>query len=106
LESLGKYFGANGFELVTCRMLERIIPRFQAAGLLPDRPAPAPAPAPVAAPVWTAQPDSKPTSIKGWNVVDGEPTTYTTRQLERLSAEDYRRALHIHTAAIVQPHRF
>jgi hypothetical protein len=94
LENLGAYFAKQGLQIITAGMIESLVDRYRACGLLPDRPEPEP----IAEPI-TERESAKPTQpevFEGWDLDSGEPRTFTRREVDRMSADEYRRVFRIY----------
>lgn len=93
VEQLGRYFDANGLQIVTAAMLGRLIERFREAGLLPD--APELQNARVPEPVEESEQPSGPEVHIGRDWQTGEKREYTEREVNRMSSEEFKRAFPI-----------
>jgi hypothetical protein len=97
LTTVTEYLQRNGIELADAEMFKRAAERLRAYGLLKERPVPereAPAPAPrVSKPKPAPAPSDD--RIDGYDLETGQPRKYTSYELDRLSAHDYRRALRL-----------
>lgn len=87
----------GGLKLLSAVQIERAYKRLNEFGLLKQRPAPAPKPAPAPRVNLSSAPEPpKATTLKddgsemGWDWTTGQPLTLTRRQVERLSATEYR----------------
>jgi hypothetical protein len=104
LERMSAYYGRNGLRIISSAMIDKAIERFREAALLPERPTPAPSqpyePKP-SVNLTIAAPTTK--LVDGWDLVSGEPRKWTPRELDRLSSEDYRRALRLYRADLELP---
>jgi hypothetical protein len=104
LEQVGAYFERNGLRIISAAMIANVIERFKEAALLPDRPTPAPSQPYMPKPsvnLTIAAPKTE--LIDGWDLVSGEPRKWTPRELDRLSADEYRRALRLYRADLELP---
>jgi hypothetical protein len=101
IKNIGQYFEQNGLQIVTSSMIARVIERYGEAGLLPDPPQPEPDPAPVPEPVPVIA--SEPELIDGYDLESGEPRKWKPRELDRLSADQYRRALRLYKQNLALP---
>lgn len=95
LGRLGAYFERNGLRLISAAMLEAALQRFDEVGLVPQIQVPAPkAQHPVR--IGSSTRSIEPEMIDGWDLVTGEPKKWTVRSLDKLSSEEYRRALRLY----------
>ncbi len=102
VDLLAAYFRKEGIRLVTASMLERLVERFAEAGLLPERPAePEPEATIEEEPVVIVEPERH----VGIDPLTGEEREYTSREVERMSADEFRRAFKITKAGITLPTR-
>jgi hypothetical protein len=92
LVNLGDYFHKNGLQIVTAEMISTLIERYREYALLPDPPQPDPEPEPEPQP----DPAPKPEVFEGWDLDSGEPRTFTRREVDRMSADEYRRVFRIY----------
>jgi len=102
IDQLGNYFDKNGIGIVTCSMLAALVTRYAEANLLPDSPAaePEPEPEPTQEPAPT---EAKPEVFDGWCLQSGEPRTYSAREVDRMSADEYRRAFRLYSDNLSLP---
>jgi len=102
LDLLSAYFNKEQLRLITAQMLERLVERFAAVGLLPERPAePEPEPIIEEQPVPAIEPETH----VGIDPLTGAEREYSARELERMTADEYRRAFKITKAGITLPTR-
>jgi hypothetical protein len=102
LDLLSRYFQKEHLKLITAEMLERLVERLAAVGLLPERPIePEPDPVIEEEPVAVAQPERH----VGIDPLTGEQREYTEREVARMTAEEFRRAFRITRASITLPTR-
>jgi hypothetical protein len=101
---------APDLKLVSAAQLTSAYTRLKEFGLLKERPAPVPAPMVRSTPVKvnltiTPETPTQPTDglVDGWDLVSGEPRKWTQRELDHLSADQYRRALRLYKAALSLP---
>jgi hypothetical protein len=90
VDHLGRYFAKNGLHLISAPMLDRAVSRFRDAGLLPERPAPQPMIKRIETPARVPVPKAQDIET-GWDELTGEELTLTRRQVNALSAEQYKR---------------
>jgi hypothetical protein len=100
---------APGLKLLSAKQLTDAYRRLRDLGLLKERPAPVIKPAPQPAEHRTERkPAPKPTNpldevVEGWQVDGSAPRLWTGRELERLSGDDYRKALRLYKADLELP---
>ena len=96
LDLIDSYCKKESISIITVAMFERMIERFAACGLLPERPAP------VETVNDTPEPESEtptgPQMFDGFDPYTDLPITLTKRQVDRLSADEYRRFAKVRTA--------
>jgi hypothetical protein len=103
LAMLDDYVAKEGIPIYTANMLKRLIDRFEAAGLLPERPAePEPEPEPVSEPERVAVP-VVPDTFEGRDLLTGEMRTYTKWEVERMDSETYRKTFKLGRVLIPYP---
>lgn len=100
LHNIGEYFDRNGLRIITASMLAALIDRYRDAGLLPERPAPEPEPEPES----SIEPEPTVSDVEvGVDWMTGRELILTRKQVELLSADDYRRFKRLTKAAIALP---
>ena len=100
VETLQGYFDRNGVKLVSAVTLAAAYDRLSAFGLLEARPLPKPltksvqaiAPGPIATSELVLE------AFVGWDPATGKPHQYTPYEVERMTADQYRRAFRVRTA--------
>ena len=104
LGRMGSYFERNSLRIISAAMIANVIERFKEAALLPERPTPTPSqpyePKPTVN-LTIAAPKTE--LVDGWDLLSGEPRKWTPRELDRLSSDDYRRALRLYRADLELP---
>lgn len=112
--TIKKYIDVNApnIRVVSALQMTWAYQRLAEYGLLKGRPAPMPEPTPEAAkrPAFvnrgikpeTTPPDSPDALVSGWDLDSGAPRMWTNRELDRLNALDYRKALRLYTPDAVR----
>lgn len=90
---LGTYFDKNGIRIVTASMIEKLVDRMHDVSLLPERPEPEPDPEhPIEQPEPVAP---QPEVFQGWDVLTGEPKSFSKYQVDRMDSETFRRTFRV-----------
>jgi hypothetical protein len=91
IANVGRYLEKNALKIITASMIASIIDRFREAGLLPDPPAPEPEP------VLEPEPEqpSAPKTYIGRDWETGGEKTFSEREINRMSSQEYKRAFQI-----------
>lgn len=93
LEHMGAYWEANGLQIISATMLAALVERYKDAGLLPDPPEQEPAPEQVPEPE-PVQP-AGPVTYTGIDWQTGREREFTQREVDRMSADEFRRAFRV-----------
>jgi hypothetical protein len=101
-DNCGVYFAANGLQIISANLIGALIERYRDAGLLPDPPA-TPEPEPEPTQDHPAPTEAKPEVFDGWCLQSGEPRTYSAREVDRMSADEYRRAFRLYSDNLSLP---
>lgn len=102
-EKIIAYLSKNGVNIFDVPTLKAAFHRLRDLGIVTPRPAPEPPPAMTPAPKRTTAPkpiNPKDEIVDGWELDGSAPRKWTQRELDRLSATDYRRALRIYKDAL------
>ena len=104
-ELIVNYFAKNDIGIFTCSMIEKLHEKLEEAGIgFDEKPAPEPE---QNAPDYSKRPDvplriappvtPAPVVYEGFDLDTGEPRTYTAREIDKMSADDMRKALQMTT---------
>lgn len=89
VDNIGQYFAVNGLQIVTAKMIASIVERYREYGLLPDPPQEV---EPEQAPEPEPEQPSGPITCIGVDWQTGTEREFTQREIDRMSADEYRRA--------------
>lgn len=106
LERIGNYCELNGIGLISASILGKIVDRFREYGLLPTRPRPELQPEPEQRPyvnLTIERTSAMPETYEGWDLDSGQRREYSKREVDRMSADQYRRAFRIYRDALELP---
>jgi hypothetical protein len=99
---------APGLKLLSATQMTAAYRRLRDLGLLKERPAPVTPAPPTVEHRTERKPAPQPTNpldevVDGWEIDGSAPRRWTGRELERLSADDYRRAMRLYKADLELP---
>lgn len=106
LERIGNYCELNGIGLISAAILGKVVDRFREYGLLPKRPRPEPQPKPETRPyvnLTIERTSARPETYEGWDLDSGQRREYSKREVDRMSADQYRRVFRIYRDALELP---
>lgn len=106
LQAIGDYFTRNGVAIADSRMIKAAFHRLKDYGLIQRNPVvepdiePEETPEPVS--VEPSNP-ATPQTFEGWDTLTGRPRSYTPREVDLMTADEYRRAFRITREALSLP---
>lgn len=108
-DAILSYFDRNGVYIVDAAMFKAAFHRLRDLGIITMRSVPVPPVLPVPQQKRVnlsiaESPKPKDERIDGWDLISGEPRKWTPRELDKLSADDYRRALRLYKSDLELPH--
>jgi hypothetical protein len=111
LSYLGDYFDRNGVGVTTTEMIENLYQRMVDAGVPFDQRPPELEAPEIEAPSGYPQPSvspqiaraSAPETLQGFDLNSGSPRTFTSREIDRMSGDEYRRVFRIFKANLDLP---
>lgn len=92
-DALAQYFKRNGIEIIDESMFAAAFLRLSQYGLMRERPAPPPEPEPQTQP---EEPQQQPQMFDGVDPTSGLPRSYTSREVDLMTADEYRRAFQLY----------
>lgn len=103
LEMLNGYFAKHSVLLFTHEMLERFYRRAIACGVEFDKPEPErEETVPVLQSLAKKPEKPKPETYQGFDLITGEPRTYTAKEIDRMTSEQMRRALQLKSRGFLE----